>query len=95
MDIEINNEIEEGSDWITKEDKKEIIALQKLLPKGESLIGEYKNAEVTQIEWIVARKLDGTFQMSHIENGVAVKLGKKSVSNPMELEKYVSWIKTE
>ena len=56
---------------------------------------KYTNTEGTQIEWIVAKKLDGTFQMYHIENGVAVKLGKKSVSNPMELEKYVPWIKTE
>jgi len=40
--------------------------LQKLLPKGESLIGEYANAEGTQIEWIVAQKLDRTFQMYHI-----------------------------
>ena len=69
--------------------------LQKLLPKGESLIGEYANEQGTQIEWIVAKKPDGTYQMYHIENGIAVKLSKKSVSNPMELEKYVSWIKTE
>jgi len=69
--------------------------LQKLLPKGESLIGEYANEQGIQIEWIVAKKSDGTFQMYHIENGVVAKLGKKSVSNPMELEKYVSWIKTE
>ena len=69
--------------------------LQKLLPKGESLIGEYANEQATQIEWIVAQKLDYTYQMYHIENEVAVKLSKKSVSNPMELEKYFSWIKTE
>lgn len=80
---------------MTKEDKKEINQLQKLLPKGEILVGEYTNTEATQVEWIVGRRLDGTYQMHHIENGVAVKLGKRSVSNPMELEKYVSWIKTE
>lgn len=80
---------------MTKEDKKEITALEKLLPKGETLIGEYTNAEATQVEWIVGKKQDGTYQMHHIENGIAVKLGKRSVSNPMELEKYVPWIKTE
>ena len=80
---------------MTKEDKKEINVLQKLLPKGEFLIGEYTNTEATQIEWIVAKKPDGTYQMYHIENGTVAKLGKKSVSNPTELEKYVPWIKTE
>ena len=66
-----------------------------MIPKGEIISVKYTNAEGTQIEWIVAQKLDRTFQMYHIENGVAVKQGKKSVSNPMELEKYVSWIKAE
>jgi len=58
-------------------------------------IEQYTNEQGTQIEWFVTRKLDGTFQMYHIENEVVAKLGKKSVNNPMELEKYVSWIKTE